>query len=188
MKKPVQVIWNYGIYLDNRGNRRARFQKEIEKFFKRHDFVTVDDAGHVKIGDDIMGTMIDGEATGKFTINTTYKFVDKTKAEYAQGFNKLFSKKMSTAEELLQGISTLLNGTIKHKIDCEFHLVRNDAGGYTVTFTGSGTYQFSGENVILIENIEWEGLSDSNITSDDVSTGITEAEGNVTLRYVVTLE
>ena len=65
-----------------------------------------------------------------------------------------------------------------------------DAGSYTVTFTGSGTFDFSGENVILIENLDWSAWTKENqsITVDDVSTGITEAEGKVTLRYVVTLE
>ena len=90
----------------------------------------------------------------------------------------------------LYRLNNLLNGTIKHKIDCEFHLVRNEAGSYTVTFTGSGTFHFSGENVALIENMDrsaW-GSENQHITSDDVSTGITETDGKVSLRYVVTLE
>ena len=188
VKKPMQNIQEWNIYLDNRFNKRARFQYELEKFFKRHDFITVDDAGHVKIGDDIIGTMTGNEGTGTFTINTTHKFVEKTKAEFVQSFNKAFST--GSGWDIAYGISNLLNGTIKHKIDCEFHLVRNDAGSYTVTFTGSGTFDFSGENVILIENLDWSAWTKENqsITVDDVSTGITEAEGKVTLRYVVTLE
>ena len=56
-----------------------------------------------------------------------------------------------------------------------------------MTFTGSGTFHFSGENVILIENMDMSAWTNENqsITVDDVSTGITEADGNVTLRYVM---
>lgn len=188
VKKPMQNVQEWNLYLDNRFNKRARFQKEIEKFFKRHDFITVDDAGHVKIGDDIIGTMTGNEGTGTFTIETTNKFVEKTKAEFVQGFNKAFST--GSGWDIAYGINNLLNGTIKHKIDCEFHLVRNEDGSYTVTFTGSGTFDFNGENVILIENLDWSAWTKENqsITVDDVSTGITEAEGTMKLQYTVKID
>jgi hypothetical protein len=172
--------------LDNSLNKRARFQYELEKFFKRHDFVTVDGAGHVKIGDDIVGTMTGNEGTGTFTINTSHRFVEKTKAEFVQGFNNIFGK-----DGDVMGFLNLLNGTIKHKVDCEFHLVRNEDNTYTVTFTGQGTYNLNAENVSLIENIDYSAMKaneNQKITASDVSTGTTEAEGKVTLRYVVTLE
>ena len=79
----------------------------------------------------------------------------------------------------------------KHKIDCEFHLVRNEDNSYTVTFTGNGTFNFSAENVALIENYDFSYLEhgeNQKITIDDISTGITEAEGKVTLNYTVTLK
>ena len=187
VKKPMQMTQQWYIKLDNSFNKRARFQYEIEKFFKRHDFIMVDNAGHVKIGDDIVGTMTGNEATGTFTVNTTHKFVEKTKAEFVQGFNKAFGSGSESGWDIVYGLNNLLNGTIKHKMDCEYRLVRNEAGSYTVTFTGNGTFNFSGENVILIENIDMSawGRENQSITVDDVSTGITDAEGNVTLRYVM---
>ena len=190
VKRPMQLQQQWQIKFDNSYNKRARFQYELEKFFKKHDFVTVDGAGHVKIGDDIVGTMTGNEGTGKFTINTTHQFVEKTKEEFVQSFNKLFGNGSDFTMEFLYRLNNLLNGTIKQKIDCEFHLVRNEAGSYTVTFTGSGTFNFSGEIVALIENMDMSawGRENQSITVDDVSTGITETDGKVSLRYVVTLE
>ncbi len=185
-KIPWQGQPAMNVMLDNSFIKRARFQYEIEKFFKNHDFITVDGAGHVKIGDDIIGTMTGNEGTGTFTINTSHKFVEKTKEEFVQGFNKVFGK-----EGDILGFINLLNGTIKHKIDCEFHLVRNEDNSYTVTFTGNGTFNFSAENVALIENYDFSYLEhgeNQKITIDDISTGITEAEGKVTLNYTVTLK
>ena len=184
-KRPHQSQTAINVPLDNSFNKRARFQYEIERFFKNHDFITVDGAGHVKIGDDIVGTMTGNEGTGTFTINTSHQFVEKTKEEFVNNFNKLFGDQGD-----LLGIINLLNGTIKHKIDCEFHLVRNEDNTYTVTFTGAGTFNFSAENVALIENIDFSSLSygeNQNITVDDISTAISEADGKVTLRYVVNL-
>ena len=43
------------IYFDNSNNKKARFETEIEKFFCRHEFITVDELGNFKIGDDIVG-------------------------------------------------------------------------------------------------------------------------------------
>ena len=129
--------------------------------------------------------MTGNEGTGTFTINTSHQFVEKTKEEFVNNFNKLFGDQGD-----LLGIINLLNGTIKHKIDCEFHLVRNEDNTYTVTFTGTGTFNFSAENVALIENIDFSSLSygeNQNITVDDISTAISEADGKVTLRYVVNL-
>lgn len=190
VKRPMQLQQQWQIKFDNSYNKRARFQYELEKFFKKHDFVTVDGAGHVKIGDDIVGTMTGNEGTGKFTINTTHQFVEKTKEEFVQSFNKLFGNGSDFTMEFLYRLNNLLNGTIKQKIDCEFHLVRNEAGSYTVTFTGSGMFNFSGEIVALIENMDMSawGRENQSITVDDVSTGITETDGKVSLRYVVTLE
>lgn len=174
------------VRLDNSYNRQARFQYEIEKFFKRHDFITVDEFGHIKIGDDILGTMTGNEGTGKFTINTSHKFVEKTPEKFVQGFNKVFGN-----NDGWMGWLNLLNGTISHKIDCEFHLVRNEDETYTVTYTGTGTFKLDAENVMLIENIDYTALNareNQNITVDDITTGNTEAEGEVTLKYVVNLK
>lgn len=160
---------------------QTRFQYEIEKFFKRHDFITVDESGHIKIGDDILGTMTGNEGSGKFTINTSHIFVEKTPEMFVKVFN-----------EHRWSRPNLLNGTISHKIDCEFHVVRNEDETYTVSYTGTGTYNFDVENVMLIENydyttsVQWEDKKP--ITIDDITIGNTEVEGNVSLRYVVTLE
>ena len=172
-------------YLNGSFNKQARFQYEIEKFFKQHDFITVDDAGHVKIGDDIVGTMTGNEGSGQFTINTKHKFVEKTKQEFVHGFNRALAKGGDVT-----GIFNLLNGTIKHKIDCEFTVVRNADNSYTVAFTGTGTYNLEAEGVALVENYDWsaqEAGVEQKITVDDISTGMTEAEGTVKLQYTVNI-
>jgi hypothetical protein len=130
--------------------------------------------------------MTGNEGSGKFTINTSHPFVEKSPQMYVQGFNKIF-----TDEGDWQGFLNLLNGTISHKIDCEFHLVRNEDETYTVTYTGTGTYNFNAENVMLVENIDYTTFGHhgaQNITVDDITTGNTEAEGEVTLKYVVNLK
>lgn len=185
VKKPYTGDTAPECRLDNTFNKRARFQTEIEKFFNRHDFVTIDLAGNIKIGDDIVGKMTGNEGTGKFTINTTHQFVDKTKEEFVQGVNNLFGGQGSVL-----GLVNLLNGTIAHKIDCEFTLVRNDDGGYTITYTGIGTYTFEAEVVSLIENWNYTAFQNSEnqkITVEDISTGIVNGEGGVSLNYTVTL-
>ena len=186
VKHPHQSQWALPCLFNGFWNKQARFQYEIEKFFKQHDFITVDDAGHVKIGDDIVGTIMGVEGSGKFTINTKHEFIEKTKQEFVNGFNKALAKGGDVT-----GVLNLLNGTIAHKIDCDFTVVRNADDSYTVTYTGLGTFNFEGEGVALVENYDFSAIDagvEQKITVDDVSTSITEAEGKVTLNYTVKIQ
>ena len=171
------------IRLDGSFNKNARFQYELEKFFKSHDFITVDNAGNIKIGDDIVGTMTGIQGSGSFTINTRHKFIEKTKEEFVRGINNFYGD--------VKGIFNLLNGTVEHKINCEFKLVRNEADdSYTVTYTGNGTYHFIAEGVALVENFNYAAFKageNQKLTVDDICTGITESDGKVSLQYTVKL-
>ena len=186
-KEPASASGAIDIRLDGSLNKRARFQYEVEKFFKQHDFISVDPSGHIKIGDDIVGTMKGNEGSGKFTINTTHPFVEKTKQQFVYDFNHIWSK-----EGDIFGLWNLLSGTISHKIDCEFTVVRSEADdSYVVTYTGAGTYKFTAEGVALIENFNQTAFQNGEVmhnTVDDISTGITEAEGKVTLSYTTKLQ
>ena len=79
-----------------------------------------------------------------------------------QGFNKLFGDGSEFTMEFLYRLNNLLNGTIKHKIDCEYHLVRNEAGSYTVALLPATYYNekylsgkdLSGLKVVLGEATE----------------------------------
>jgi hypothetical protein len=173
--------------------KHTRFQTELEKFFQRHDFIVVDKSGNIKIGDDIVGKFEGEEGFGKFTINTSYPFVEKTLEQYANALN-------NENEEMTYRLDNLLNGTLKHKIDCEFKVVRNaDGETYTVTFTGKGTYTLNAEIVDKVDNLnEWEyidlggGASTTglnlpgphHITAGDITTRQVEGEGEVELKYV----
>jgi len=170
------------ILLDNSLNKKARFQTELEKFFKRHDYIVIDSYGNIKIGDDIVGTMEDGQGKGKFTINTTHPFTERTIPEYVEAFNK---GDFGSIELLLN----LLSGTIQHKINCEFTVVRNPEGeGYIVSYTGEGTYKFDAEIVDRVEGVDFDNLGNpQHVIADQISTRQTSQEGKVTLNYTVKL-
>ena len=71
------------------------------------------------------------------------------------------------------------------------YTVRNADDSYTVAITGTGTYNLEAEGVALVENFDWSALEagvEQKITVDDISTGITEAEGTVKLQYTVKLQ
>ena len=175
--------------------KHTRFQKELEKFFQRHDFIVVDKSGNIKIGDDIVGKMEGDEGSGQFTINTSYPFVEKTLEQYANSFN-------DEDESMIYRLISLLNGTLKHKIECEFKLVRNaNNDSYTVTYTGEGTYTLNAEIVDRVDNcndneyIENGGVAIAafplagphSIKAGDITTRQVEGEGSVKLKYTTIL-
>ena len=176
------------IMMDNAFNKQARFQYEIERFFKQHDFITVDGSGNVKIGDDIVAKFEKGQnqANGTCTINTTHQFVEKTLEQYVEAFNK------NEGLGDFSGLYTLLHGTVGHKIDCNFTVTRtDDADGtaYTVSYTGKGTYTMSAEVVDKVNNYNFdEATHAQNVTTEDVLTRSVEADGTVTLQYTTTLQ
>ena len=176
------------IYLDSRNTLKARFQQEVERFFNRHDFITVLlNTGMVTIGDDIVTKFENNglEATGKFTINTTYPFKEQTIEEFVKDFNDIDNK-----DELVI-FNNLLNGTITHKIDCDYTVKRasRNATEYEVTYTGTGTFTFKAEIVDRVDNYEYDNLfHQQHITEKDVTTREIETEGDVKLKFTTTLK
>lgn len=170
------------VYLNNLLNKRARFQTEIEKFFKQHDFIVVDPYGNIKIGDDIMGKMEGDEGKGAFTIDTTHLFTEQTISEYVEAFNR----GDFVSIELFQ---TLLDGTIQHKIDCQFTVTRiADGEGYAVSYTGNGTYAFKANVVDIVEGVDFDNLGNpQHVTSNQIHTREVTQNGTVKLNYVIRL-
>ena len=176
------------ISFDSRYNKKARFQQEVERFFNRHDFITVLlNTGMVTIGDDIVTKFENNglEATGKFTINTTYPFKEQTIEEFVKDFNDIDNK------DALVIFNNLLNGTITHKIDCEYTVKRasRNATEYEVTYTGTGTFTFKAEIVDRVDNYEFDNVfHQQHITEKDVTTREIEEEGDVKLKFTTTLK
>ena len=171
---------------DKSSYKRTNFQNELEKFFSRHEFITADKEGHVKIGDDLTCQLEGNEATGKFSINTAYPFTEKTKDQFVKIFN-------NENEELFYRLDNLLNGTLKHKIEGEFKLTRNDDSTFSIEYAGSGTYEIEAEVVSRIDNFVTSAYNSHNgaeriveahnVKVADVTTRIVNANGNVKLKY-----
>lgn len=175
------------VSLDNSFNEKANFQAEIEKFLHRHGFITVDEYGNVKLGDDISAKFEGNEAKAKFTIDTSCPFVEKSKEQFVQGFNSFWGGEIDGV-----GMLNLLEGTIAHKIEGEVTITRNaEDEGYDVAFVGNGTYKFNCKNVSLVDNVNYAAIKASeklNITVDDITVADSQAEGNVTLKYTTKLQ
>ena len=170
--------------LDNSYNKKANFQAEVEKFLHRHEFITVDENGNVKLGDDISTKFEGNEAKAKFKINTSCLFAEKSKEQYVKEFNEFWDPKSELDGTAL---SNLLDGTIAHKIDGEVTITRDiENGGYDVTYIGSGTFTFDCKNVSLVDNVNYAALKANeklNVTVDDLTIADSHAEGKVTLKY-----
>ena len=178
------------IYLDNRKNKKARFETEIEKFFNRHDFVSVDPYGNIKIGDDIAGKFEDNglEATGKFVIDTNYAFTEQTKSD--------FLKVMNSPDWYLESFRPF-SGTLNHKILCQYTITRPsvDSKEYEITYVGEGTYSLQAEvieylsKVLIPDDILYNEIGNlenwpiPNLSADDVHTTSISGEGKVQLKY-----
>lgn len=173
------------LYLDNlTGHIETRFQTEIAKFFKKHDFIIVDHAGNIRIGDDIVGKFDANklQGRGKFTINVSYPFVEKTKMEFLNQNKKVKSILDTSSSAYIN----LLNGTIQHKIDCDFTVSRStDGEEYFVNYTGIGSYKLNAEVVNGVYHVGWYNtdVDFSETQLDDITTRQMEAEGTVKLSY-----
>ncbi|MBO7069011.1 MAG: C10 family peptidase [Bacteroidaceae bacterium] len=174
-------------------HKASRFQTEIERFFKHHDFITVDNLGHIKIGDDIVGVMEGNTGSGKFTINTTYKFTENNVEDFLNAFN---SKNLDKTMYLFTN-NNVLSGTLQHKIDCDFTLTpAEEEGTYFVSYTGAGTYDITALVVNRVENVDWDhfsilgsgGAFEQHVTIDDIKTTEINQHGNVTLKYSIRLK
>lgn len=165
-------IFASGIFWDN-----ARPQTEIEKFFKSHKAITVDDAGHIRIGDDIVGEFVGNEGKGSFTIHTIYSFTERTVEEFKNYFN--------TVSSVIHVTRLLLGGSIEHKINCQFTLTRRNSDEYDVSYTGEGTYNLCADVVDKVTNVDLENWPNGlqHVTMEDIHTREINAEGKVTLKY-----
>lgn len=129
--------------------KNTRFETEIEKFFGQLE--TIDFRyGTVKIGDNITGDWNEDtqEGAGKFTIHTTYPFVENTKAEFIRCWNNAHSDDKIT----------LLNGTMKHDIDCQFTIRRFDDSCYEMTVIGEGDFRIEGEKISWLKNLDGDSV------------------------------
>ncbi len=172
-------IYMQGHFLEN-----ARLQKEVERFFKLHNTIQVDESGKVTIGDDLVAEFAGDKAEGTFSIDVVNPFTECTIDEYVVKFNK-------------GGVGLLLNnllyGTIKHRIKGTFRVIRNGiSGDYTVEFDGNGTFDFDGDYVSRVDNVGVSNtimgqtinlIGEHNVTSDDITTARVQKSGTVTLKY-----
>lgn len=187
--------WAESVPLDNSQNKRARFQKEIERFFNRHNFITVDEFGNYKIGDDISGMFAENglTATGKFTINVSNKFIEQTPQQFVSCFN---TKKRHLYELVLTGF--LLSGTIQHQIECEFTITRAsvDSKEYDVTYKGTGAYALLAEVVSRVTGYDIDPLLygggqtsiEQSIAVENLITKEIPLDGTVMLKYSTKLK
>ena len=178
------------IYFDNSNNKKARFETEIEKFFCRHEFITVDELGNFKIGDDIVGKFENNglEGSGSFTLNTNYQFKEQNISDCIKVFNSpnWFSEHFEVFRPF--------NGTLEHKVKCEFTITRTsvDSKEYEITYTGEGTYSLQTEvleyitGVVIADNLE--NSPTPNISAEDIHTTPITADGTFKLKYTTKLQ
>lgn len=178
------------IYFDNSNNKKARFETEIEKFFCRHEFITVDELGNFKIGDDIVGKFENNglEGSGSFTLNTKYQFKEQNISDCLKVFNSpnWFSEHFEVFRPF--------NGTLEHKVKCEFTITRTsvDSKEYEITYTGEGTYSLQTEvleyitGVVIADNLE--NSPTPNISAEDIHTTPITADGTFRLKYTTKLQ
>jgi len=182
------ILWN-------NLHKNVRMQKEIEKYFKKHDFITVDKSGNIKIGDDIMGQFEGDKGTGQFTINTDNVFTESTLEEWVKNFNQYTN--MGQVKNAF-AVYSFLNGTLSHHIDCQFTVTKsNEDDSYVVDYTGTGTYTLNGQAIKNVNNLTVHdepvmGLHMpffvGPISTGDVITQPVNATGDVTLKYTVKLK
>lgn len=176
------------IPLDNSYNKNANFQEKIEKYLNHHDYITVDEYGNVKLGDDILTKFEGNEAKAKFNINTIHKFYERSVEEYVRKVNT-FNDKDGDGSNFFN----LLDGEITHKISGEVIITRSEDGeSYDVTYTGEGTFDFNGRYVSQVDNFNIYAYThdgeNQKLTVDDVSTDNTQVEGTVMLKYSTKLK
>ncbi len=168
--------------LNNSWNKRANFQEEIEKYLNRHSYITVDEFGNAKLGDDILAKFEGNEAKATFNINTTHKFTEKSLAEYVRGANTWYLN-----EGEIMALLNLLDGEITHQIQGEVVITRIEGSEYyDVTYTGEGKFGFNGHYVSEVKNFNYAAFETNEkqkLTVDDVSTDNSQAEGTVRMKY-----
>ena len=179
------------VYMNDSLNyfKPARWRTELEKYFNAHDFITVDSTGNFTIGDDIPGKFVGDSASGKFTINTDYKFFLKTAQQFLDTWNNPKAPMWDRFQELL-------NGSVKHQIVCQYTIkrrqVEEDAYEYDITYTGEGAFDFTARYVnhygVVIDWLSEVGGLTQTLTMDDIGVGTASKGGEVTLEYKTTLK
>ncbi len=179
------------IYMDESTNfykDKVRWCTEVERFFNKHDFITVDSLGNFTIGDDIAGKLVDNAATGQFTIDTDHKFYIRTLKQFIDLWN-------NPSADQLEKMKSILNGSVKHQIACKYTIKRievEDHYEYEISYTGEGAFDLTVQHIKHYNKaIDWENMirNDAFPTLDiyDVSVGTSSVGGDVQLEYKTTL-
>ena len=163
--------------------KNVRFQTEIEKFFKEHDNISVDNQGNIRIGNDIVGQMAENglEGTGSFNIDTSYPFEVRSIEDFAANWFSYWADEQ------------MLNGTMSHKLTCQFTVNRSNIASkeFTVSYIGAGTYHLDAEAVEIISGINGDYWNDKDydhhITPDNITTRQVSGDGTVKLEYTTKL-
>lgn len=181
------------VYMDEKKNfyrKKVRWCTELDRFFNRHDFITVDSlSGNFTIGDDIAGKLVGDSATGTFTINTDYRFFIQTAQQFLDTWN-------NPNASLLDRTRKLLNGSVKHQLTCQYVLKRkkvDDHYEYDITYTGEGIWDITPRYINYIGiTVDWWAVIIEHdapvLTMDDIGVGTDSRGGEVTLEYKTTLK
>ncbi|MBQ8939497.1 MAG: C10 family peptidase [Paludibacteraceae bacterium] len=181
------------VYMDEKINfyrNKVRWCTELDRFFNRHDFITVDSlSGNFTIGDDIAGKLVGDSATGTFTINTDYRFFIQTAQQWLDNWN---NKNVKYYDKLLK----LLNGSVKHQLTCQYVLKRkkvDDHYEYDITYTGEGIWDLTPRYITYVgKTIDWSAVVTEDdapvLTMDEIGIGTDSKGGEVTLEYKTTLK
>ena len=180
------------VYMDEKKNlyrKKVRWCTELDRFFNRHDFITVDSlSGNFTIGDDIAGKLVGDSATGTFTINTDYRFFIQTAQQWLDNWN---NKKVKYYDKFLK----LLNGSVKHQLTCQYVLKRkwvDDHYEYDITYTGEGIWDLTPRYITYVgKTIDWSAVVTEDdapvLTMDDIGVGTASVGGEVTMEYSTTI-
>lgn len=189
----VPETYEYYLYLEEPFSnymihRRARLRTEIERYFNRHAYITVDSLGNYTIGEDLVGKLVNDTASGSFVINTAYKFVEQTPQQFVSRWN-------DTSLKWWEREFILLNGTMSHQIACQYQIKRievDDHYEYEITYTGEGAFDLTANFVSAINKLIDGVMTIENnlpkITLSDIETGLHSVGGDVSLEYKVTLK
>lgn len=171
------------LFLDGALLKNVRFQEELERWFKSHDHIKVDNSGLVRIGDDVTAQFEGNEAKGHVTLSTTHFFEEQTKEDALKKVNKY---------SFAQLYNFLLNGHIDHKIECEFTVTRpsEESKDYSISFIGEGTYELNAEIVDKLTdyNFDHQFNGGQTLTVDNILTRDLNLNGNVLLKYKARLK
>ena len=182
------------VYMDEeRGlySNQVRWRAEVERFFNRHNFITVDSIGNFTIGEDIDGTFVGDSATGTFIIDTDYKFFLQTAPQYIDTWN-------DPQSTIFERLRILLNGSFKHQMACKYKVGRKRVGDhdeYDVTYTGEGFFDITARHINEFKKYldYWllvisDGDGVPPLYLNDIGIGTSSVGGDVTLEYKVTLK